>query len=90
MKMKDLKNLPALPEGRVYFCVAPGCWGKGDTPDKAIKNARMNHSRTYFGEWWALRLYDAPADTFLDGLGYSHSRSIDKATLVFEREARKK
>lgn len=30
------------PEGRIYIAIGPNCWGKGNTPKKAVTKMRSN------------------------------------------------
>lgn len=55
--------------GRCYLCLGPMCWGKASTAAKAVANAKSNWSRHY-NPTFAFILYDAPADAYVDEMGY--------------------
>jgi len=78
--LRAMNALPSLPEGRKYLAVAPNCWGKAVTAKDAIKNARK-HFPSFVGQWKFL-LYDAPADTVVNDMGYAETKTEEKAVLV--------
>lgn len=74
--LAELKTLPALPTGRVYLAVAPFAWGKDVDPVKAVKKCRSHYSESYGGKFRFI-LHDAPASTFIDGVGHSLAEQAD-------------
>lgn len=64
---KEKLVIPALVEGRLFLCVGPFCWGRGQTAEEAIKNAKSNRTQSYEGpRGWRYVLYDIDPDTYVE------------------------
>lgn len=72
---KAIESAPALsgeagtaPGQRLFLCIGPMCWGRGETVAKAVKNAKANRVRIYEKKWcWIL--YDIASDVTVDDMG---------------------
>ncbi len=61
------KEHDPVPDGHVYFAIAPFAWGKGATPEEAEKNCRVN--LTTYVPINHLCIFLAPDSITVDGMG---------------------
>jgi hypothetical protein len=61
----------AAPEGKVFLCIAPYCWGRGKKPGEAVAVARRNYPRLTKkpGKEMPYALYLVNEDDFVDEAG---------------------
>jgi hypothetical protein len=66
------------PEEKV-LCMAPYCWGKADSAEQAIANAKKNRVKIYEGKaGWRFILFVVREDVWVDDMGAMCWKMRDK------------
>ncbi len=66
MKGKVIVSKTVAREGRCIVALGRQCWGRGENAAVALRNARREGKPTAKG----FMLLDAPADAYVDEMGY--------------------
>lgn len=65
-----------------YLAMGPYCWGKGQTREEAVQNAKQNFPRSYFPKVKRVMdkhfsIYTCDSQMVVTDMGYIHTENAD-------------